>query len=62
MGAVVEQGEASLLQPKVKTFYSAKSRAYVLPKVVDLARGSDAIAGPENPRAWGIDKVERFLD
>ncbi len=62
MGVVVEQDEASLLQPKVKTFYSAKSRAYVLPKIVDLARAHDGIAGPENPQDWGIDKVERFLD
>ena len=62
MGVVVEQGEASLLQPKVKTFYSAKSRAYVLPKVVDLARSTDGSVGPENPQAWGIDKVEGFLD
>ncbi len=62
MGVVVEQGEVSLLRPKVKTFYSAKSRAYVLPKVVDLARSTDGIVGPENPQAWGIGKIEGFLD
>lgn len=63
MGVVVEQGEGSLLQPKVKTFFSAKSRAYVLPKIVDLslARSNDRIVGPENPHAWGIARVEDFL-
>lgn len=63
MGVVVEQGEASLLQPRVKTFFSARSRAYVLPKIIDLAlaRGNDRIVGPENPTAWGIEGVENFL-
>ncbi|MGA8008332.1 MAG: HD-GYP domain-containing protein [Thiomonas sp.] len=60
-GVVLDQGSASLLKPRVKVFYSLKSRAYVLPKVVDLARSSDSIAGPENPRTCGIDRIQEFL-
>ena len=63
MGVVVEQNEGSLLRPKVRTFFSAKSRAYVLPKIIDLAqsRSDDRILGPERPDAWGIARVADFL-
>ncbi len=56
MGVVVDQGESSLLTPRVRTFFSAKTRAYVQPNLVDLARPGcqDRIAGPENPADWGI--------
>ena len=63
MGVVIEQGESSLLRPKVRVFFSAKSRAYIMPKVVDLSHpGSlDRVDSPENPVAWGVTNVEDFL-
>ncbi len=63
MGVVIEQGESSLLRPKVRAFFSAKARAYIMPKVVDLslAGNQDRVASPENPAAWGVSNVEDFL-
>ena len=63
MGVVIEQGESSLLRPKVRVFFSAKARAYIMPKVVDLslAGNQDRVASPENPAAWGVSNVEDFL-
>ena len=63
MGVVIEQGESSLLRPKVRVFFSAKARAYIMPKVVDLslAGNQDRVASPENPATWGVSNVEDFL-
>ncbi len=62
MGVVVEQGESSLLTPRVRGFFSAKTRAYVQPTLVDLARPGcqDRIAGPENPADWGITDADTY--
>lgn len=62
LGVVVEQGEKSLLQPRVKVFFSSKALAYIRPEVVDLSRpGSpDKIAGREDPAKWGIRDVDRL--
>ena len=62
MGVVIEQGESSLLTPRVRTFFCPKSRAYVEPALVDLARTGcrDRIVGPENPAQWGIADVEAY--
>jgi putative nucleotidyltransferase with HDIG domain len=62
MGVVIEQGDASLLTPRVRTFFCPKSRAYVEPALVDLARpgNKDRIVGPENPADWGITDVDAY--
>jgi putative nucleotidyltransferase with HDIG domain len=62
MGVVVDQGESSLLTPRVRAFFSAKTRAYLQPSLVDLARPGcqDRIAGPENPADWGITDAESY--
>ncbi|WP_028449954.1 MULTISPECIES: HD-GYP domain-containing protein [Chitinibacter] len=65
LGVVIEQNEASMLQPKVKVFFSLKSNTYIQPVLVDLARpmgkgGADKIVGHENPEKWGIN-ISRFL-
>ena len=60
LGVVMEQSEKSLLTPKVKVFFSAKSQAYIRPEVVDLARSPDKIAGREDPAKWGIKNVDDY--
>ena len=62
LGVVVEQAEGSLLTPRVQAFFSAKSRAYVQPRQVDLASPSarDRISGPEDPADWGITNIEAY--
>lgn len=62
LGVVVDQAESSLLTPRVRAFFSAKSRAYVQPRLIDLASPSarDRISGPEDPTDWGITDIEAY--
>ena len=60
LGVVIEQGEQSLLKPKIKVFFSTKSQAYIKPEVIDLARSAEKIAGREDAATWGIKDVDRY--
>lgn len=54
LAVVLEQSRASLLKPRVKAFYSTRSRARIAPKVIDLSASwaNDSIAGREDPADW----------
>lgn len=60
LGVVIEQGEQSLLKPKVKIFFSTKSQAYIKPEVIDLARSPEKIAGREDAAKWDIKDVDHY--
>ena len=60
LGVVIEQGEQSLLKPKVRVFFSTKSQAYIKPETIDLARSPEKIAGREDAAKWGIKDVDRY--
>lgn len=60
LGVVIEQGEKSLLSPKVRVFFSTRSQAYIKPETVDLARSPEKIAGREDAKNWGITDVDRY--
>lgn len=60
LGVVVEQGEQSLLKPKVRVFFSTKSQAYIKPETIDLARSPEKIAGHEDAAKWGINNIDRY--
>ena len=60
LGVVIEQGEQSLLKPKVKVFFSTKSQAYIKPEIVDLARSPEKIAGREDAAKWGIKDIDQY--
>jgi len=60
LGVVTEQGEHSLLKPKVKVFFSTKSQAYIKPETIDLARSAEKIAGREDAAKWGIKDIDRY--
>ena len=60
LGVVIEQGEQSLLKPKVKVFFSTQSQAYIKPEVIDLARSAEKIAGREDAAKWGVKDVDRY--
>lgn len=62
LGVVVEQSEKSLLKPRVKVFFSTKSRAYIAPEVIDLSRPGalDKIIGREDPVRWRIVDFNRY--
>jgi HD-GYP domain-containing protein (c-di-GMP phosphodiesterase class II) len=60
LGVVIEQGEQSLLKPKVKIFFSTKSQAYIKPELIDIARSPEKIAGREDAAKWGIKDIDRY--
>ena len=60
LGVVIEQGEQSLLKPKVKVLFSTKSQAYIKPEVIDLARSAEKIAGREDAAKWGIKDIDQY--
>ncbi len=60
LGVVVEQGEQSLLKPRVKIFFSTRSQAYIKPETIDLARSPEKIAGREDAAKWGIKDIDRY--
>lgn len=60
LGVVIEQGEQSLLKPKVKVFFSTRAQAYITPEVIDLARSPEKIAAREDAAKWGIKDVDRW--
>lgn len=60
LGVVIEQGEQSLLKPKVKVFFSTRSQAYIKPEVIDLVRSAEKIAGREEAAKWGIKDIDQY--
>lgn len=57
---VVEQGQASLLKPKVKVFMSARTGKTFAAQVIDLTCSSDPdeIVRIEKPTDWGLEEVD----
>lgn len=62
LGVVIEQGEKSLLHPKVKVFLSTRTKIAFQPEVVNLADPieSDAIVKYELAEEWGVRDVDNL--
>ena len=62
LGVVYEQNSQSLLKPRVKVFFCAKTHRYLNPEIYDLSDISitDSILGPEDPENWGISNTEQY--
>jgi len=62
LAVVVEQNPATLLAPRVRVFYSAKSRTHLLMTDVDLATAGDRerIVSVESPATWGFRELEKL--
>jgi len=60
LAVVVEQSDKSLLTPRVKVFFSTKSKAYVVPELLDLSRPgvTEKIVGREDAAQWGIKNLD----
>ncbi|HEY6897142.1 MAG TPA: HD-GYP domain-containing protein [Rhodocyclaceae bacterium] len=60
LAVVMDQSEKSLLTPKIKVFYSTKSKARIPPEIVDLSRPGvkEKIAAYEDPSQWGIPDLD----
>ncbi len=62
IGVVTEQHEKSLLTPRVKVFFSAKSKAPIPIEVLDLSKlvGREKIVARESQEDWGFRNVEEL--
>lgn len=62
LGVVLEQHEKSLLTPRVKVFFSARSKLPIPQEVVDLAKqvGRDKIVARESAEDWGFKNIEEL--
>ncbi|MWV10488.1 DUF3391 domain-containing protein [Pseudomonas sp. R-28-1W-6] len=62
LGVVMEQHEKSLLTPRVKVFFSARSKVPIAQEVLDLAKlaGRDKIVGRESAEDWGFKHIEEL--
>lgn len=62
LGVVVEQGERSLVSPKVKLFFSTRSNMPIAVELLDLASPgcSDAIAGRESNAQWKFPHLDEL--
>jgi putative nucleotidyltransferase with HDIG domain len=62
LAVVLDQVEDTLLRPRVKVFYSTKSRRRVEPEIIDLASGScsDEIVSREDPARWNFPDLDEL--
>jgi hypothetical protein len=62
LGVVLEQGESSLLAPKVRVFFNARKREPVFIKDIDLGAPDcgDRIVGLESSDKWNFPNMERL--
>lgn len=61
LAVVIEQHPGSLLRPKVKVFFSARSKQHLPQSIVDLARSDEErIVARESPENWNFRKLEQL--
>ena len=62
LAVVVEQSEKSLLAPRVKAFFSTRSKIHVVPETIDLSRPGvmEKIVGREDAAKWGIKNLDEL--
>jgi putative nucleotidyltransferase with HDIG domain len=63
LGVVVEQQVGkSLLQPKVRVFFSSKSMTYIAPELIDLAAPGvrEKISSREDASKWGLKDINQY--
>lgn len=60
LAVVVAPGDHPLAPPRVRIFFSARSRSHVFRRDVDLGASSDHIVGIESAHAWGFRDLEKL--
>ena len=62
LGLVMDQHESSLLTPRVKVFFSAKSKTPLPQQIIDLAKlvGREKIIGRESPEDWNFPNLDEL--
>lgn len=62
LGVVIEQNDKSLLNPQVKVFFSTRSKARILPEVLNLAHPGcrQKIVSREDPSKWDFPDLDEI--
>lgn len=62
LGVVMDQHPTSLLTPRVKVFFMAKSKTPIPQQIIDLAKlaGRDKIVGRESPEDWNFPRLDEL--
>ena len=62
LAVVMEQNPKALLAPRVKVFFSTKSRLPLLQSIVDLSKiaDQDRIVGRESAEEWGFERLDEL--
>ncbi len=62
LAVVIDQSEKSLLMPRVKVFFSTKSRTQIPPELIDLSNPlvKEKIVSREDAGTWGLTNIERL--
>jgi putative nucleotidyltransferase with HDIG domain len=62
LGIVIDQAEKSLLTPRVKVFYSTRSKVRINPEVIDLSRPNcpEVISSREDPSKWNFPDLDEL--
>ncbi|WP_296282201.1 HD-GYP domain-containing protein [Pseudoxanthomonas sp.] len=60
LAVVVAPGEHPLAPPRVRVFFSARSRSHVFRRDLDLGTSNDRIIGIESAQAWGFRDLEKL--
>jgi putative nucleotidyltransferase with HDIG domain len=62
LGVVMDQHETSLLTPRVKVFFSAKSKTPLPQQIIDLAKlvGREKIISRESPEDWNFPNLDEL--
>jgi putative nucleotidyltransferase with HDIG domain len=62
LGVVMDQHETSLLTPRVKVFFSAKSKTPLPQQIIDLAKlvGREKIIARESPEDWNFPHLDEL--
>lgn len=62
LGVVTEQSEHSLLTPRIKVFFSTRTKSHIPPEEINLAGPAvlDKIVAREDAAKWGISNLEQF--
>jgi len=56
LAVVSDQSNKTLLQPKIKVFFSCSSKAPIPIKNIDLSHSNESIESVESPQNWGFDR------
>lgn len=62
LAVVIDQNTKSLLMPRVKVFFSTKTKTHIAIETLDLSepRAQDSIVGHDDPAAWGINDISKI--